>query len=159
MEDSDRFEDTLRRVLARDPDNLQALHRSIRHYEREQPEAEVEFLRRRLLSVDRDMNRGELTIWTYHMCREGRFVDALRALQGLEEKSADSPTIHLLKAAVYGEMRQYTRKKRELALFKRINHGSLPAIQGELKQFEQVFGKTAVAKLCRRLAISSPVSC
>ncbi len=156
MGDSERFEETLHRVLARDPDNLQALHRSIRHYEREQPEADVEFLRRRLLSVDRDMNRTELTIWTYHMCREGKFLEALEALQHLGERAEDSPTVHLLKAAVYGEMRQYTRKKRELALFKRINHGSVPAMRGELRQFEQVFGRSAVTKLSRRLAVTSP---
>lgn len=154
--DEDGFEEALRRLLTRDPENVQALHRLIRHYEREEPEAEVELLRQRLISVDRDLNKAELTIWIYHMCREGKFVEALQALEQLEDDAPDSPTVHLLKAAVYGEMRQFTRKKRELALFKRISNASEPAIRGELKQFEDIFGKPAVAKLSRRLAISSP---
>jgi len=156
LAEPERFEDALRRLLARDPENVQALHRLVRHYEQEQPGVDVELLRRRLLSVERDMSKAELVIWVYHMCRENRFVEALTALHRMEEKAADSPSIHLLKAAVYGEMRQFTRKKRELALFKRIASGSESVIRGELRQFEEVFGRSAVGKLSRRLAISSP---
>ncbi|MBD3243764.1 MAG: tetratricopeptide repeat protein [Chitinivibrionales bacterium] len=150
------FEETLHRLLVRDPDNIQALHRLIRHYERVQPDTDVELLRRRLLSIYRDYSRTELIIWTYHMCREGRRTEALEMLQSLQERAPESPIVYLLKAAVYGELRQFTKKKHALAAFKRHIDGHESSMETELKDFEHVFGPEAVAKLGKRLAISSP---
>jgi tetratricopeptide (TPR) repeat protein len=156
LRDFQRFEDVLHRLLGRDPDNIQALHRLILHYEKTQPEADVGLLRRRIVSLERDFNKVEMIIWTYHMCREQRCEDVLDRLARREKESPDSAIIHLLKAAAYGEMRQFSRKKRELARFKHIISGSQSSMQNELKEFEEVFGHAAVAKLSRRLAISSP---
>jgi len=156
--DYDRFEETLHRLLLRDAENLEALHRLITHYEQSQPDAEVELLRRRLIAIRRDFSRTELTIWVYHMCREGRFAEAIRVLADLQARGPAAPTYHLLKAAVYGEVRQFTRKKRELATFRRKIDGDGTSVGSELKEFEQVFGPEAVAKLSKRLALCAPCS-
>jgi tetratricopeptide (TPR) repeat protein len=149
-------EETLHRLLVRDAENIQALHRLIKHYEKHQPDAEVELLRRRVLSIRRDFSKIELIIWTYHACREGRLAEAMGFLQDLSSRSPENPTLHLLTAAVYGEMRQFTKKKRALATFKQLVDGNGKSISGELRDFSNVFGQSALAKLGKRLAISSP---
>lgn len=157
-EDYANFEETLHRLLVRDPDNIQALHRLVKHYEKHQPDSDVELLRRRLISIRRDLSKLELTIWTYHMCREGQLAEALGMLQDLVGRSPDSPTVHLLTAEVLGQMRQYTKKKRALAVFKQLVSVNAAALSAELRLFSQIFGRKAVSKLGKRLAISTPAA-
>lgn len=144
----------LNRLLERDPDNVIALHRIITEYEHDNPELDVELLRRRLICVDRVLNKRELVIWTFHMCREGKFNEALALLSSREAESPDVSLIHLLKAHIYGETRQFTKKRMELSRFKVKNNGNEVFMQGKLKEFGDVFGEPAVVKLHKRLTIS-----
>jgi tetratricopeptide (TPR) repeat protein len=156
LDDGERFEETLHRLLVRDPQNIQALHRLVVHYESDEPAADVELLRRRIVSVERKLSKGETIIKTFHMCRESRCEQALQDLVERERESPEAAFIHLLKAAVYGELRQFSRKKVALAQFKRMSSGRRSSMQMELKEFQEVFGKAAVGRLSRRLAFSSP---
>jgi tetratricopeptide (TPR) repeat protein len=150
----DKSEEKLNKLLERDPNNVQALHRIIVHCEQEHPELEVELLRRRLISVRRNFNKVETAIWVYHMCRMKRYSEALQYLASRENESPDISIVHLLKAHIYGEMRQFTKKKSELVKFKSKNDGNDSYMGAKLKEFGDVFGEKAVARLSKRLTIS-----
>jgi tetratricopeptide (TPR) repeat protein len=154
--DEQKVGETLNRLLDRDPDNIQALHKIFVHYRRAHPEADVELLGRRIVGVKRQFNKVETIIWTYHMCREKRYDEALRLLSAKETESPEVTIVHLLKAYIYGQQRQYARKRAELAKFKNKNSGRETFIRNKLREFEDVFGEKAAAGLVRRLTISSP---
>jgi tetratricopeptide (TPR) repeat protein len=154
--DEAKTEETVNRLLDRDPDNIQALHKIYVHYRQAHPEADVELLQRRIISAQRDLNKVETIIWTYHMCREGRLDDALNRLTVKEDESPDLTIVHLLKAYIYGVQKQYSRKRAELTKFKNKNSGKGAFMSNKLKEFEDVFGEKAAARLIKRLTISSP---
>lgn len=151
-----QVEAVLNRLLDRDPDNLQALHRLIVHYRLLQPEVDTELLRRRLITIAHDFNRAEMIIWVYHMCGENRAADALNYLTKREIISPDMTIINLLKAHVFGELHQYSKKRAELTKFKQKNNGRESFMHNKLKDFEDVFGQRAMARLVQRLTISRP---
>ena len=73
-----KVEECLESLLSRNPDNIQALHKLITHYESQKPAVNVRLLRRRLLSVTRKFSEMEMVIVVYHLCREEDFDRALR---------------------------------------------------------------------------------
>jgi len=154
-----KFVDVLERLLSRDTHNIRALHTLIMHYERHRPGVNTELLRRRLINADHEMVKMELVIWTYHMCRENRGENALRFLENHEREKAGLTLVHLLKAHLFGLMRQYARKRRELSVFKRLCHGSAEAMKNRLEEFASVFGEKAAHELSARLMIARPWGC
>jgi len=154
----EKAEGALRRLLERDPGNIQGLHRLIRHFERVDPRADVELLRRRIITAGRDLNKVELIIWTYHMVRLKRYKDALKYLTTLEDQSPEVTIVHLLKAYVYGEIDDYAKKRLELAKLKSKNDGREIFVINKLREFEDVFGMEAVQRLSARLVIADPAA-
>ncbi|MBD3393530.1 MAG: hypothetical protein GF418_15455 [Chitinivibrionales bacterium] len=154
--DANGFVRVLEGLLERDPDNIRALHRLIRHHERRNPELNVELLRRRLIGADSEFVKAELVIWTYHMCREKRFEEALWFLERREKDSLGLTVTHLLKAYIFGRLRHYTRKRRELSEFKCLSHGNENLMRTKLDEFRSVFGERATDRLAARLFVARP---
>ncbi len=149
-----RFVEVLEALLERNPGNIRALHRLIQHHQLHNPTLNVELLRRRLITADHGLVKTELVIWTYHMCAEQKYEDALWFLDRREEDAPGLIITHLLKAHIYGRLRQYTKKKRELSEFRRLCHGRDDLMRTKLEEFRSVFGDGAAERLAARLAIA-----
>jgi len=152
------FEEVLKRLLERDPDNIQGLHKLIRHCERYVTGTDVELLRRRLLERAEGLSRIEAVIRAYHLCSCGRCGDALGFLAAWSRGAPDVSIVHLANAHIYGLMYQYSQKRRELSLFKEKNRGRMDVMEIKLAEFASVFGEEAAEKIRRRLRVVYPVS-
>lgn len=150
-------ENCLKNLLSRDPENVQALHRLILYYEKCCPSSDVELLRRRLLNVGQRSNMLDAVIKTYHLCRENRLDEALEFLETWHRQSPDLTIVYLLKAHIHGELRHFTRKRRELAAFREKNGGREDVMLAKLEEFGSIFGKNAEGRLKRRLILSPQI--
>lgn len=146
----------LEMLLERDPDNIRGLHTLICHYEKVSPEMDMTFFRKRLLTAHPNALKQELFIWTYHMSRDKRFQEALGQLKKHAGEYPGQIVPHLLLAHIYGELGQYSSKRRELAEFKRLAHGNDTIMQVKFDEFQSIFGSDAAQKISRRLAASHP---
>jgi tetratricopeptide (TPR) repeat protein len=154
--DFEKEEASLEDLLSRDPDNIQALHKLITHYETQQPHVDVELLRKRLTFINKKFNEIEIVIKAYHLCREKQFAEALDFLDARRADNSTMTMLSLLKAHVLGELRQFSKKRRELTAFKQNCHGKTEYMKNKLDEFEHVFGKKAVARLGKILVVVNP---
>ena len=152
------FERVLKRLLERDPENIQGLHKLICFYEHRSSGLDVEFLRRRLLSRTLNLNRIEAVIRAYHLCRLNNYREAIAFLDNFSSAAPDVSIVHLANAHIYGQTHQYSRKRFELSLFKKKNHGREEIMSMKLNEFASIFGKEAGQKIRRRLSVVHPVS-
>jgi len=155
---ADEFEGVLKRLLERDPDNIQGLHKLIRHYERYAAGVDVELLRRRLLVRSEGLSRIEAVVRAYHLCSCGKRGEALAFLDAWSRGAPDVSIVHLANAHIYGLMQQYSKKRKELSLFKEKNRGRTDVMEIKLTEFALVFGGEAAEKIRRRLKVVYPVS-
>ena len=155
---NEKVEEVLRKLLSRDSDNIQALHKLICFYEERNPELDMELLRRRLINADKELVKLDLVIWTYHMCREGRYEDAIVFLNRREEEAPGISITHLLKAYIYGCMQQYVNKRNELKRFKKLNHGREEFMKSKVDEFCKIFGEKACSHIKKTLAITKLTS-
>ncbi|MBN1306675.1 MAG: tetratricopeptide repeat protein [Chitinispirillaceae bacterium] len=149
----DDAEKCLKRLLERDPENIQGLHRIIRHYELTAPSIDTTLMQRRLLGVNKQFNRTEAVIRCYYLCREGRHDDVIDFLEKRRREADGGMVASLIKAYVYGEMHQYSRRRQVLVEFKLQHHARSEAISAKLKEFGAVFGDRASASLQRQLLL------
>jgi tetratricopeptide (TPR) repeat protein len=152
------FEGVLKRLLERDPENIQGLHKLIGHYERYAAQVDVEFLRRRLLGRAEGLSRIEAVIRAHHLCCCGRCADALAFLARWSGGAPDVSIVHLANAHIYGLMQQFSKKRSELSLFKRKNRGRDDVMEIKILEFASVFGEEAAEKLRHRLRVAYMVS-
>lgn len=153
-----KVEDVLRSLLSRDSDNIQALHKLITFYEGRNPELDMELLRRRLINADKELIKLDLVIWTYHICREGKYEEALNFLNNRESESPEISITNLLKGHIYGCMQQYANKRSELEKFKKLNHGREEFMRSKVDEFCKVFGEKACNRMMKKLAIAKLTS-
>ncbi len=154
----DQVEEILRNLLARDSDNIQALHKLITHYKKRNPDLDVELLRRRLIHADKELVKLDLVIWTYHMCEEERFEEALHFLSERECECPRISIIHILKAHIYGCMGQYVKKRNELKQFRKLNQGREEFMRNTFDEFAGIFGERARASMQRKLSVTKLTS-
>ena len=152
----DTAEEYLKKILERNPDNIKALHKLITYYEDKHPEVDVELMRRRLLSINKDFNEFEIVIRIFHLCKEKRFPDAIDFLTARIEAAPQASMMHLLAAHVYGELCQFSRKRKALLEFKKNCFGKMKFMENKLEEFEHVFGKKPVASIEKILMITHP---
>ena len=152
-----RFEDVLRRLLERAPNNIQGLHKLIRRCERGAGGADVELLRRRLLENDSDLSRIEAVIRAYHMAQAGREQEAVEFLEAWGGEAPDVSINHLANAHFYGKMRLHSKKRRELSLFRIKNHAREDVMEIKINEFASVFGEEAAEKIRRSLRVAGMV--
>jgi len=152
--DAASFEGVLRRLLERAPDNIQGLHKLIRHCESMGGVADVELLRRRLLSNDSDLSRIEAVIRAYHLMRAGREEEAIEFLEAWGDGAPDVSINHLANAYIYGQMGLHAKKRRELSLFRIKNLAREEVMDIKIAEFASVFGKDAADKIKRSLRVT-----
>jgi tetratricopeptide (TPR) repeat protein len=151
----DKAEEGLKKVLERDPDNIKALHKLIAYYEKRHPEAGVQLMRRRLIGVNKDFNEIEIVIRVFHLCMEKRFAEVIDFLNNRSAVSPNVSMVYLLLAHTYGELRQFTRKRKALVEFKKNCFGKMKFMGNKLEEFEHIFGKKAVTSIEKILMISN----
>jgi len=151
------FEDVLRRLLERAPNNVQGLHRLIRHCERVGGAADVELLRRRLLSNNTGLSRIEAIIRAYHLVQAEREREATEFLEAWGEEAPDVSINHLANAHIYGQMCLHSKKRRELSLFRIKNHAREDVMEIKIAEFASVFGEEAAEKIKRSLRVAGMV--
>jgi tetratricopeptide (TPR) repeat protein len=149
--ESEKFEQTLEKLLERDQNNIRALHKLICHYEKQNPEVQVELLRRRLINTKANLSKRELIIWTYHMCAEDESSQALAYLTKRLDERPDMRIIFLLRAFIYGKMHQYRKRTNELALFAEQSKSRNDLMAVNLADFESIFGEEAARSLSEKL--------
>jgi len=148
------FEDVLRRLLERAPDNVQGLHRLIRHCERVDGGADVELLRRRLLGNDKGLSRIEAVIRAYHLAQGGREREAVEFLEAWGEEAPDVSINHLANAHIYGRMHLHSKKRNELSRFRMKNRAREDVMEIKIAEFASVFGEEAAEKIRRSLRVA-----
>ncbi len=155
--DGESLERCLKNLLERDPDNIQGLHRLIGFYEKGKT-VSVDLLRSRLLNRNGNFSRVESIIRAYHLSCANRFNDALDFLNTWSEKSPEVTIVHLAKAYLFDRLALYSKKRLELAIFKKKNNANAEVIATKLQEFEAVFGSKAGSRLKQRLVVSHPMS-
>jgi len=150
----ERVEDCLKRLLMRNPENIQGLHRLIRHYEKTNPIINTELLIRRLLCVNKACNRTEIVIRAYYFCREKRYHETLDMLTLWSHESPDVSIVHLVKAHIFGLLRKKENKQKHLDAFKSKNNFRQNIMESQINEFASVFGKKNADKLSRLLMCS-----
>ena len=149
-------EECLKRLLERDPENLQGLHRLIRFYENAEEPIDTSLLMRRLMGVKKEFNRIEAVIRAYYLCRSSRYAEAIDFLDAWHPRSNGITITLLVKAYACSEMRQFSRRRRMLAEFKEQNHGRTEVMQTKLREFAAVFGDEAADTLQKMLLLPPP---
>ncbi|MDR3012342.1 MAG: hypothetical protein LBU70_03940 [Chitinispirillales bacterium] len=153
----DMFDGVIRRLLERDPGNIQGMHKMIRFCERDPDgRADVELLRRRLLKRADGLNRIDAVIRAYHLAQAGRYGEAIEFLDDWIKKSPNVSITHLAGAHIYGLMRQYSKMRDEVARYKNKNHGHEDAMEIKINEFATVFGEAAAEKIRRLLKVVYP---
>ena len=146
-------EHTFKRLLERDEKNIQALHGLIVHYRTIDPDIKIEFLRKRLIAIERKFSEIELLMVLYHLLEDGHDSKALDLLLAREERSPEMAIINLLKAHLFAKQKNFAQKRRELLAFKQKCHGNHAYIKNKLHVFATVFGEKAEHALQRQLII------
>jgi tetratricopeptide (TPR) repeat protein len=149
-------EECIESLLSRNPDNIQALHKLIVHYEKRMPHVDVKLLRRKLLGIKKNFNEIEIVIKAYHLCMEKQYPVALEFLDAQVKEYPAMTILFLVKAFVFGEVRLFSKKRMELIEFKQHCHGKTEYMKNKLEEFEHVFGKKAVTMLGKTLMVTNP---
>lgn len=141
----------LKKLLDRDTDNIRALHKLITHYEMVKPQLNVQLLRSRIINSEPEIIKHDLLIWVYHMLKNNLSFEAIEFLEMLEIEYPGISLINLLKAHVFGTLKQFSRKRRELEEFKRLNYGRSEFMRTKVEEFEKIFGKIEADKIRKKL--------
>ncbi|HEX2957277.1 MAG TPA: tetratricopeptide repeat protein [Chitinispirillaceae bacterium] len=151
-ESCQRFSDAeqcLKQLLERDPDNIQGLHRLIRYYEVNNPEADVHLLVRRLLNVKKQFTTVEALIRVFYLCSMGRFAEAHSFLRSWEMSSPREPAVHLANAYIFEKTGNIPQMHQEIGQFKNLflNRGA-ETMHLKIKEFQTVMGNdTKISEL------------
>lgn len=141
----------LKKLLDRDTENIKALHKLITHYELVQPSLNVLLLRSRIINSDPKVIKHNLLIWAYHMLKCDYASETIEFLEILQKDYPGISLINLLKAHIFGNLNQFSMKRRELEEFKRLNYGRSEFMRTKLEEFEKVFGKEEADKIRKKL--------
>jgi tetratricopeptide (TPR) repeat protein len=145
----EKSEECLKRLLNRDPENIQALHQLIRHYGLHNPSIDVGLLRKRLLGIDRKHTWTSAVIRSYHLAAEHREAEALDFLSAwqLHTNGHASPVVHLAKAALCNHLGREQEVKDELFSFRDICNSRQEIMRGYVKEFVGLFGEESAMVL------------
>ena len=146
-------EDILKRLLIRDPENIQGLHRLIRHYERFNPSIDVGLLRKRLVSLGGKHTWITAAIRSFHLESEKRHDEAIDFLSKwqAENNGHASPVIHLVKTMLYEISQEANHLRREVGEFIDVCRSRQEVMRGHIEEFESLFGEPHSGRLKRRL--------
>ncbi|MBN1129775.1 MAG: tetratricopeptide repeat protein [Chitinispirillaceae bacterium] len=153
-----KAEECLKQLLNRDPENIQALHRLIRHYERHSPSIDPGLLRKRLLGLVKKHNWTSAVIRSYHLAAEKKTAEALAFLSAwqLDNSAHPSPVVHLVKAQMYDSLGSERDMAGELAAFVTACHSRQEVMRGYIEEYVALFGEEHAVRLKERLRKTGP---
>lgn len=151
----DKAVTVLERLLKRDGQNIQALHKLIVIYEESEPNSSCELLRSQLVSIEKNLVKLDLVIWTYHMCCLERFEEIISFLDERQKENPAISIINLLKAHVYGRQQLFVKKKKELVEFKKKNVSRPEYVMTLFEEFSKIFGLEAGQRLHRKMNLTN----
>jgi tetratricopeptide (TPR) repeat protein len=141
------FEDCLKRLLSRDPDNMQGLYRLIKYYEKREKETDLSLLVRRILNVNKAFNKTEALIRIWVLCKEKKFSDAIEFSNMWQRSNQETSIMYLVSAYLYGILKDLKNREKMLSKFLEMNKDKKEIIQGKLNEFATVFGQTVANRL------------
>lgn len=151
LKENKNVETILKKLLDRDTDNIRALHKLIMHYEKVDPKLNIQLLRSRIINSSPELIKHDLLIWVYHMLKNELANEAVEMLVILENEYPGISLINLLKAHVFGSLKLFSKKRRELEEFKRQNYGRSEFMKNKIDEFEKIFGKIEADKIRKKL--------
>jgi tetratricopeptide (TPR) repeat protein len=149
----EKTEDCLKRLLNRDPENVQGLHRLIRHYEQYNPSIDPGLLRKRLLGIDKKNDMTSAVIRSYHLAAGKKPAEALGFLAAwqLNRKGNVSPVFHLVKALFLDELGNEGEMKSEITAFVGACHSRREVMRNYVEEFVDLFGEKPAGRLKQNL--------
>jgi tetratricopeptide (TPR) repeat protein len=147
------FEHCLKQLLERDPDNIQGLHRLIRHYEKHDKSTDSSLLCKRILGINKVFNKSELLIKSYYLCREKRFHETCKLLDKYQTSSDQTTIIHLINAHIFSVERKFSLRKKELGIFIQKNDRKRDVIETKIQEFGAIFGNTPSQRLAKTILL------
>jgi len=146
----------LKKLLERDPDNIQGLHALIRHYRISNKGVDTTLLRRRLMGIVKPYNRSEAIIRSWYMCADGRYVEALDFIEPWHTQAGGSTVTCLVKAYLFHRLRRKGKCRAMIGEFCSRNHNNKEVMVARLREFTVLFDDAAAKYLCKQLDIDTP---
>jgi tetratricopeptide (TPR) repeat protein len=149
----EKSEECLKKLLDRDPSNIQGLHQLIRHYEKHNPAIDVGLLRKRLLGIAAKHTWTTAVIRAYHLEAEKHTVEALDFIAAwqMENSGRSSPVMHLVKTVLYDELNRDRELKAELVAFIDGCHERQEVMREYIEEFVSLYGEPHATRLKRKL--------
>lgn len=143
----DKAEECLRKLLVRDPDNMQGIHQLIMHYEKNNPSINVKLLIKRLLTINKKFSWMEAAIRSCYLYKMNKNGDAVDFLSSWELENQMSPVLLCAKAYIYVRLKNVRQRRREITRFKELCKDRQDVIAGYINEFRNVFGDVAAEKI------------
>jgi tetratricopeptide (TPR) repeat protein len=149
----EKSEECLKKLLNRDPENMQGLHQLIRHYEKHNPAIDVGLLRKRLLGITTKYSWTSAVIRAYHLDAEKHTAEAIDFLSAwqIENNGHSSPVVHLVKTVLYDELNRDHELKTELVRFIDECHSRQLVMREYIEEFVSLFGEPYATRLKKKL--------
>jgi tetratricopeptide (TPR) repeat protein len=149
----EKSEECLKKLLNRDPENIQGLHQLIRHYEKYNPAINVSLLRKRLLGNTAKHTWTTAAIRAYHLQAEKRTVEAIDFISTwqMENTGKSSPVIRLVKTVLFDELNRDRELKTEIVAFIDECRSRQQVMREFIEEFSALFGEPFSTRLKQRL--------
>jgi len=147
----DEFVTCLQQLLERDQDNIQALFRLIKYYEKKDATSDITLLYRRVLGINKVFNCTEWLIKIFSLCKLNKYSEALIAIDNWQNLDSKTTMIHLTRAHIYGVQKLFTLRNSEVSLFMNKNNDKLDKIVNKLDEFSLVFGRKYTRRISKSL--------
>lgn len=147
----DEFVICLQQLLERDQDNIQALFRLIKYYEKKDATSDITLLYRRVLGINKVFNCTEWLIKTFILCKLNQYSEALNTVDRWQNNDPKTTMTHLTRTHIYGVQKQFTLRNNEVSLFLEKNNEKIDKIVNKLDEFSSVFGRSYTLRISKSL--------
>jgi hypothetical protein len=141
----------LQQLLERDQDNIQALFRLVKYYEKKDATSDISLLYRRILGVNKSLNCTEWLIKIFVLCKSNKYALALKTIDEWQNSDSKTTMTHLARAHLYGAQKQFILRKNEVSLFLTKNNEKIDKIVNKLDEFSSVFGRKYMLRISKTL--------
>jgi tetratricopeptide (TPR) repeat protein len=147
----DEFVICLQQLLERDQDNIQALFRLIKYYEKKDVTSDITLLYRRVIGINKAFNCTEWLIKVFVLCKLNKFSEALNVVDRWQNSDLKTSMTHLTRTHIYGVQKQFTLRNKEVSLFFKKNDEKIEKTANKLNEFSSVFGRNYTLRILKSL--------
>lgn len=141
----------LQQLLERDQDNIQALFRLIKYYEKKDATSDITLLYRRVIGINKAFNCTEWLIKIFVLCKLNKYSEALNTIDWWQNSDPKTTMTHLARAHIFGVQKQFTLRNNEISLFLEKNNEKIEKIVNKLDEFSSVFGRNYTLRISKSL--------